>query len=260
MTTALITGASAGIGASYAESLAAKGIDLVLVARDAARLEATALRLAQAHTVKVDVLSADLADTVQRRSVEDRLGDQTRPVSFLINNAGFGLREPFVDTSMDEEQRLLDVMVTSTLRLSHAVLPGMVARRFGVILNVSSIAGWITTGTYSAAKSWVTVFSESLASQVAPCGVRVTAVCPGYVRSEFHERAQMDVAAVPDWLWLDPRAVVATSFRDAAAGRAISVAGLQYRLLGAALRQSPRWLIRRTTGSPEVIDRIRTGR
>lgn len=260
MTTALITGASAGIGAAYANFLATKGIDLVLVARDAARLQETSRRLAEGHGIRAEVLPADLADPGERKLVEDRLADQRRPIGFLVNNAGFGLREPFVATSIEEEQRLLDVLVTSTMRLSHAVLPGMVARRFGVILNVSSIAGWITTGTYSAAKAWVTVFSESLSCQVAGSGVRVTAVCPGYVRSEFHERAQMDVAAVPDWLWLDPRTVVATSFRDAAAGRAISVASPQYRLLAAALRQAPRWLVRRSSGSPEVIDRIHTGR
>ena len=259
MTTALITGATAGIGAAYAEYLAAKGIDLVLVARDAARLHACATQLIQSHGISVDCLSADLAQSEGRMKVEDRLRDPDRAIGILVNNAGFGLRESFVKSSIEDEQRVLDVMVTSTMRLAHAALPGMVERRFGVILNVSSVAGWITSGTYSAAKAWVTVFSEGLACQVSEYGVRVTAVCPGYVRTEFHERAGLDISGVPDWMWLDPRQVVATSFRDAAAFRPVSVTGPQYRLLAAALRQAPRWLVRRTSGSPELIDRIRTG-
>ncbi|MFM8350155.1 MAG: SDR family NAD(P)-dependent oxidoreductase [Actinomycetales bacterium] len=259
MTTALITGATAGIGAAYAEFLGAKGIDLVLVARDAERLHTRALALRTEHGVRVECLPADLSDPDQRARVEQRLSDAQHPIGFLINNAGFGLRDPFDRTSMADEQRLLDVMVTATMRLCHAALPGMIDRRFGVILNVSSVASWITSGTYSAAKAWVTVFSEGLACQVAQHGVRVTAVCPGYVRTEFHERAGMDVTGVPQWLWLDPRTVVATSFRDAAAGRPISVSGPQYRVMAAALRLAPRWVIRRATGSPELIDRIRTG-
>jgi len=259
MTTALITGATAGIGAAYAEYLAAKGIDLVLVARDATRLQECASRLQADHQVQVQSLPADLADPGQRTRVEQRLADLDRPIAFLVNNAGFGLREPFAATSIEEEQQLLDVLVTATMRLTHAALPGMIQRQFGVVLNVSSVASWITSGTYSAAKAWVTVFSEGLSCQVAPYGIRVTAVCPGYVRTEFHERAGMDISGVPDWLWLDPKTVVATSFRDAAVGRSVSVAGPQYRALAALLRQAPRWLVRRTTGSPELIDRIRTG-
>jgi short-subunit dehydrogenase len=259
MTTALITGATAGIGAAYAQFLAAKGLDLVLVARDSARLRACADALRTDYGVRVEVLPADLADPEARSQVEHRLRNQHQPVGILVNNAGFGLREPFNETSVDDEQRLLEVLVTATMRLTHAALPGMIDRRFGVILNVSSVAGWITSGTYSAAKAWVTVFSEGLSCQVAPDRVRVTAVCPGYVRTEFHQRAEMDVSGVPSWLWLDPRDVVATSFRDAAAGRPVSVAGAQYRLLAAALQQAPRWLVRRATGSPELIDRVRTG-
>lgn len=259
MTTALITGATAGIGAAFARVLASQRSDLVLVARDARRLQEQANVLAKASGVRVEILPADLADEAARAEVERRLADADRPIDCLVNNAGFGLRQPFSRTAVEDEQRLLDVMVTAPMRLCHAALPGMLERRSGTILNVSSVASWITSGTYSAAKVWVTVFSESLATQAASRGVHVTAVCPGYVRTEFHERAGMDVSSVPRWMWLDADEVAAKALRDAAAGRAISVTGVPYRLMATILRQSPRWLVRRATGSPERIERIRSG-
>lgn len=259
MTTAMITGATAGIGAAFTRALAAQGSDLVLVARDAKRLTEHASVLTDTYAINVEVLPADLADPNARARVEARLASPQLPVDCLVNNAGFGLRRPFGRTSVEDEQQLLDVLVTATMRLTHAALPGMLARQHGTILNVSSVAGWITSGSYSAAKAWVTVFSESLATQSASRGVHVTAVCPGYVRTEFHDRAGMDVSSVPRWMWLDADRVAAKALKDAAAGRALSVTGLPYRLMGTLLRQSPRWLVRRATGSPERIERIRSG-
>lgn len=259
MTTAVITGATAGIGAAFARALAGQGSNLVLVARDTQRLQEQASVLAATYGVEVEVLAADLADSDARARVEARLANPHLPVDCLVNNAGFGLRRPFSRTGVEDEQRLLDVLVTATMRLTHAALPGMLDRKHGMVLNVSSVAGWITSGTYSAAKAWVTVFSESLAAQSASRGVHVSAVCPGYVHTEFHERAGMDVSSVPRWMWLDADQVATKALRDAAAGRAISVTGLPYRLMGTLLRQSPRWLVRRATGSPERIERIRSG-
>ena len=247
MPKALITGPTAGLGRGFAEALARKGFDLVLVSRDERALRATADALTQRFGVRCDVVPADLAVREDVDRVAELLASDDDPVTALVNNAGFGLRTPFVHTSMDDEQALLDVLVTSVLRLTHAALPGMVARGSGMVINVSSIAGLFPGGTYSAAKSWVTVFSESLNKQLAGTGVVVTAVCPGYVRTEFHDRAAMNMSRVPGWMWLTPKQVVDQALRDAKRGRPISVAGTQYKALGLFVRTAPRWLIRRMT-------------
>jgi len=246
MATALITGPTAGIGRAFAEALAAKGMNLVLVSRDAGRLEQVAaqIRDSQGSHLQIEVLPADLSDRSQIDRVADRLRDPKRPVQVLVNNAGFGLVRGFTETEIDQEQQLLDVLVTAVLRLTHAAVPGMVARGKGVIFNVSSVAGWITGSTYSAAKSWVTVFTEGLAQDLSGTGVRAVAVCPGYVRTEFHERADMDVAEVPAWMWLEAADVVAQAFRDAEQGRVISVTGPQYKAMATILQHAPRPLVR----------------
>lgn len=256
MTTALITGASAGIGAAFARTLASRGSDLVVVARDVDRLTASAASLGQEFGVSVEVLAADLSVPDDLASVEGRLKDPHRPISTLVNNAGFGVKDSFARSQISDEQRMLDVLVTATMRLSHAALPGMLERRSGAILNVSSVAGWITGGTYSAAKAWVTVFSESLSAECRTRGVRVTAVCPGYVRTEFHERAGMDMDGTPDWLWLDAGVVADKALRDSSAGRALSVTGLQYRVLAGVLRHSPRWVVRRASTARPASERF----
>lgn len=256
MTTALITGATAGIGAAFARTFASRGADLVVVARDVDRLTASASSLEAEFGVSVEVLPADLSVPGDLASVEARLMDQHRPVSTLINNAGFGVKDSFARSQLSDEQRMLDVLVTATMRLSHAALPGMLERRSGAILNVSSVAGWITGGTYSAAKAWVTVFSESLSTECRTRGVQVTAVCPGYVRTEFHERAGMNMDGTPEWLWLDADAVASKALRDSASGKALSVTGLQYRVLGGVLRHSPRWLVRRASRSRPTAERF----
>ena len=186
MSRALITGPTSGIGRAFAEAFARKGLDLVLVSRDESRLQALAMDLEDRFGVDCEVLAADLTQRADVDRVAARLADDRRPVSALVNNAGFGLRTSFASGDVADEQRLLDVLVTAVLRLTHAAVPGMLARRQGMVINVSSVAGWIAGGTYSAAKAWVTVFSEGLAQELAGTGVRVTAVCPGFVRSEFH--------------------------------------------------------------------------
>ena len=177
--TACITGATAGIGLAFAEELAAEGSDLVLVARDTERLEALAERLAAEHGISVEVLTADLATDAGCRAVMDRLADASRPIDVLVNNAGFGVNQDFVAGDLSDEERLLDVLVRATLRLTHAALPGMVQRGRGIVINVSSVAGWVPMGTYAAAKSWVTVFTEGLGAELSGTGVSATAVCPG---------------------------------------------------------------------------------
>jgi short-subunit dehydrogenase len=249
MATALITGATAGIGRGFAEAFARKGFNLVLVARDEQRLHAAATDLSERFGVTCEVLPADLSERADVDRVAARLSDPERPVQALVNNAGFGLNRSFLRSSVDEEQRSLDVLVTAVLRLTHAAAPGMVARGTGLIVNISSVAGWITGGTYSAAKSWVTVFTESLAQELAGTGVRATAVCPGFVHTEFHQRAGIDMSAMPEFMWLDVDQVVAQAFRDLAVGRSVSVAGPQYKAFTALLRHGPRSLARLATAS-----------
>jgi uncharacterized protein len=248
MTTALITGGTAGIGAEFARQLAARGDDLVLVARDAERLAAFAAELEARYRVGVEVLVADLSDREQLAGVEERLRDTSRPVDLLVNNAGFGVNQLFVDGDLDAEQRMLDVLVTAVMRLSHAALPGMVGRGTGGVINVSSVASFIAGGTYSAAKSWVTVFSESVDRQLGGTGVTVTALCPGFTHTEFHQRAEMDVDHLPDWLWLDAPHVVRAALADFGRGRPVSVPGAQYKALSTVARYAPRPLVRRLSG------------
>jgi short-subunit dehydrogenase len=247
MSRAVITGATAGIGYEFAAALAARGHDLVLVARDQARLAVTAERLRSAHRISVDITAADLSDRSGMAIVEALLADADRPVEILVNNAGFSTHQSFADGDLVAEQRMLDVLVTAVMRLTHAALPGMIARGSGAVLNVSSVAGWLPGGTYSAAKAWVTTFSESLSGELRGTGVHVTAVCPGYTHTEFHQRAQMDVSGVREWMWLDARDVVAKALADVRRGREVSVAGRQYRALSVLARHLPRGVVRRAT-------------
>ena len=249
MPTALITGPTSGIGRGFAEEFARKGFDLVLVARDELRLEALAGEFATAYGVACEVLPADLTVRADVDRVAERLTDAQRPVGALVNNAGFGLNRSFLAASVDDEQRMVDVLVTAVMRLTRAVVPGMVERRTGMVINISSVASWITGGTYSAAKAWVTVFSESLAQELDGTGVRVTAVCPGFVHTEFHERAGIDMSSMPEWMWLDVPAVVDQAMRDVARSRPVSVAGPQYKVFSAFLRHGPRSLARLATAS-----------
>ena len=245
MTTALITGATAGIGAEFAAQLAARGDDLIIVARDSDRLAATAEDLIKRHRIACEVIRADLTDRAQLALVEQRLSDSSRPIDLLVNNAGFGVNQSFLGGDLDSEQQMLDVLVTAVLRLSHAALPGMVARGSGGIINVSSVASFIDGGTYSAAKAWATVFSESINQELAGTGVTVSALCPGFTHTEFHQRAEMNVDSLPEWMWLDAREVVAASLADFARGRSLSIPGAQYKMLSTVARYLPRPLVRK---------------
>lgn len=229
--TALVTGATAGLGASFARALAERGYDLVLVARDADRLQEAATRLAAAYGVQAEVLAADLADPAQRLRVEQRLTAADEPITLLVNNAGFGLKQRFLDNTADDEQLMLGVLVTAVLRLSHAALGVMAERGAGGIINVSSVAGFLPRGTYSAAKAWVNSFSEWAAVEYAPRGVTVMALCPGFTRTEFHARMGVRRDSAPDFLWLDPDEVVETALADFARGRVFSVPGAPYKAI-----------------------------
>jgi short-subunit dehydrogenase len=250
MTTALITGATAGIGHEFARQLAARAHDLVLVARDADRLDQVADELRDAHGIGVEVLQADLSDRERLQSVADRLADRQRPVDVLVNNAGYGLKGRFLHNAVVDEERLFDVLTRAVLVLSHSAAGGMVERGKGSIINVSSVAGFIAGGTYSAAKSFTTVFTEGLASELRGTGVTATALCPGFTRTEFHERARLKMDNLPGFMWLEAPKLVSACLDDVDKGRVVSVPGPQYRAIVGLLRLVPRSLVRAAAQSP----------
>ncbi len=243
MPTALVTGASAGLGAEFANQLAACGHDLVLVARDAARLESAAKRLRTEH--RVEILPADLATDDGCAAVANRLA--TGDVDVLVNNAGVGTYQPFGSADLALEEAQLDLNVRAVLRLTHAAVRAMTARGSGRVLNVSSVAGFVPRGgnaTYSASKAWVSMFSEGLAIQLLGTGVTVTAVCPGFTHTEFHERAQADMSHVPSRMWLEAADVVKEGLADTFAGKPLSVPSRRYKTLVGVTRTIPRPLLR----------------
>ena len=245
MAIALITGATAGIGAQYARLLATEGFDLILVARNKNRLASTARSLNKEFGVKVEVLPADLTKPVQLEKVRKRLSDSMKPIEVLINNAGFGINKSFLVSDLSDEQGLLDVLVTAPMRLTHAVLPIMKERNSGTIVNVSSVASWIAGGSYSAAKSYLTVLTESLHTELRPTKVKISALCPGFTRTEFHERGRMKMNRLPNFMWLSAEEVVSKSWRDVNAGKVISIPGWQYLILSSISRFGPRPMVRR---------------
>ncbi|MBB6548233.1 SDR family NAD(P)-dependent oxidoreductase [Nonomuraea rubra] len=238
MPTALITGATAGLGAAFARHLAAEAYSLVLVARDELRLAKTADQLKLRYGVSVEVLPADLSTEEGLARVESRLREG---VDLLVNNAGFGNAGHFPDVPVANEVRMLKVHCEAVLRLTLAALPGMRERDRGAIVNVASVAAFFTRGTYSASKAWVVNFSESAATTVGP-RIRVMALCPGFVRTEFHQRASMDSSGIPWFLWLKADDVVRAAMRDLAVGRRVSIPGLRYKLIVAIGRLVPRGL------------------
>ncbi len=247
MALALVTGPTTGIGRAFGDALARRGLDLVLVSRDAERLALTAAEITATYGVACEVVAADLSVRADIDAVARLLAE--RPVDVLVNNAGFGLGVGFDRSDVDDEQRLLDVLVTAVMRLTHAAVPGMVERRFGLVVNVGSVAAWIPGGSYSAAKAWVTTMSESLAQSLDGTGVRVVVAAAGFTRTEFHARAGTGAPTVPSWMWLEPAQVAEAALRDAALGRSVSVAGRQYRPMIAMLRNGPAALGRLVTAT-----------
>lgn len=239
---ALVTGATAGIGESFTRMLASKGFNIALVARDEVRLHERAAALRDKYEVQTFVLPADLATDQGCGAVEEYLKEFE--IEVLINNAGFGINKAFTASALDAEQNLLDVLVRTPMRLMHVVLPQMMARNSGTVINVSSVASFIAGGTYSASKSYLTVLSESLHTELRGTNVKMSALCPGFTRTEFHERGRMRMNGLPDFMWLNSDQLVAQSWADAQGGKAVSIPGWQYKLLFGFIALLPRPIVR----------------
>ena len=240
---ALVTGATVGIGESFTRLLAKNGYNIVLVARDLPRLQERAKSLESTFGIATKVIQADLATDAGCKAIEDFITNNQ--IDVLINNAGFGLNKAFTMSQLDAEQQMLDVLVRTPMRLMHVALPGMKERNKGVIINVSSVAGWIAGGTYSASKSYLTVLSESLHTELAATNVKISALCPGFTRTEFHQRGGMSMKGLPAFLWLNSDKLVTTAWKEAIAGKAVSVPGWQYQLLSFVVHSTPRALVRK---------------
>ncbi|WP_113716506.1 SDR family NAD(P)-dependent oxidoreductase [Arthrobacter dokdonensis] len=237
--TALVTGATSGLGAEFARQLARSQHNLVLVARDVSRLEAKAARLRQDFGGDVEVLPADLLTDDGVASVAARLADRGRPVELLVNNAGFGLVTAFEDSTAAEETDHLRILVRTPMQLMHAALEPMLERGSGRIINVSSVAGFIPRGSYGAAKAWGISFSRFANLRYGPRGVHVMALCPGFVHTEFHRRMGANLGRIPKWMWLNPDQVVREGLADSARGKSVSIPSRRYSTLIALSRLVP---------------------
>lgn len=244
MATALVTGGTSGIGAAFARALARRGDNLVLVARNLERLEEFAAQLRAEHGVEVEVISADLAVHDEVVRVADRLADPERPIDLLVNNAGFGLHTKLLDPKVEIHEQALDVMCKAVLMLGGAAGRAMRDRGRGRIINVSSASGWIMQGHYSAIKAWVRVYSESLGNELHNTGVTVTALCPGWVRTEFHERAGIRTSALPSWVWVDVDRLVDVALKDAERGKSLSIPTKRWKFAVFLAAKGPHVVIR----------------
>jgi short-subunit dehydrogenase len=250
---ALVTGATSGIGESFTRLLALSKYNIVLVARDLPRLQERAAALEAKFGISTHLIQADLATDEGCLKVEKYILENQ--IDVLINNAGFGTNKAFTMSTLEVEQQLLDVLVRTPMRLMHVALPLMKARNNGIIINVSSVAGYIAGGTYSASKSYLTVLSESLNTELSATNVKVSALCPGFTRTEFHQRGKMSMKGLPNFLWLNSDRLVEQSWRDALKGKAVSVPGWQYKLLVLIVQTVPRSIVRKIGMSIKVKQR-----
>lgn len=247
--TALITGASAGIGTELARVFAAEGYDLVLTARRRERLDLLAREVEKRHGVRVHVLAEDLADPAAPQRIERTLTAQGIRVDVLVNNAGYGLGAPFTRTTWPQQADFLEVLLRSVVQMTHLFLPGMVERGWGRILNVSSVAAYAPErpgDLYAPVKTFVVRFSKSVAREVSGAGVHVTALCPGFTYSEFHDvlGVRAEVGKLPKWMWMDAATVARQGFDAVMRGDEVYVNGVWNRFVVTACRVLPGWFIR----------------
>jgi len=248
---AVVTGASAGIGKVFCERFAARGHDLLLVARDGNRLQALKQELEQAYGVGVEVFPADLTIDTDVSLLAETLA-RSPNLAVLVNNAGFGTRDSLADASPARQEAMLQLHTMAPMRLTQAALPVLLKNQRGAIVNVSSVASFLFSANnvnYCATKAYLRAFSEGLAAELAGTGVRVQALCPGFTHSEFHRRMGVNAADIPGWMWLSATSVVDTSLAALERGwPVVCVPSIRYKFIVLLLRFTPRWLIARVTG------------
>jgi short-subunit dehydrogenase len=247
--TVLITGATSGLGAEFARQLAGQGQNLVITGRDPIALVGKAQGLEAQYGISVETLTVDLATREGVDVVAARIRAREQPITMLVNNAGAGLATEFHESEAEAEVTMLRLLVEAPMLLSHAAIQSFLARGGGRILNVSSVAGLIPDGSYGAAKSWAVSFSRWANTRYKSAGVTVTALCPGLVRTEFHQRAGIDTSRRPRWAWMDADDVVREGLTAAADGRGVCVPSRRYRSLMTAARFSPDALVERFSRS-----------
>jgi short-subunit dehydrogenase len=240
---ALVTGATVGIGESFTRLLASHKYNIVLVARDLPKLNERAQSLENIYGIKTHVIQADLSTDAGCGVVEKYIA--SNEIEVLINNAGFGINKAFTTSELDAEQQMFDVLIRTPMRLMHVSLPLMKARDKGVVINVTSVAAWIAGGTYSAAKSYLTVLSEAMHTELAGTNVKVSALAPGFTRTQFHQRGRMSMKGLPNFMWLNPDVIVAKSWNETLKGKAVSIPGWQYKILIFVMTTLPRSLVRK---------------
>ena len=244
---AVVTGASAGIGKVFAQRLAASGHDLLLVARDGIRLQRVADDLSLQYGINAEAMAADLARDEGMRAVAGRIAQLER-LDVLVNNAGFGTKGKLVNRPVAEQATMLELHVMAPMLLTRAAVPGMIARGSGTIINVSSVASFIHAAgnvNYCATKAYLRVFTEGLAIELAGTGVQVQALCPGFTRTEFHDRAAIDMKSTPAILWLTADRVVDDSLAQAARrGNPVCIPSARYKLIVLLIRYLPQWVVR----------------
>lgn len=241
--TALITGATAGIGNAFARILAARGTNLVVVSRNGERLEATAAELRSKFGIEVEVIPADLATTAGMDLVANRLSEAGRPIDLLVNNAGASLAGWFGTTDIADEDHQLDLLVRAPMHLMDAAIKSMSGRGQGGIINVASVAAFTPRGAYSAHKAWLVNISQWANIHYADVGINVQALCPGFTRTEFHQRMGAEIDNVPGWMWLKTDPLVKASLKDLSKGKPISVPSLRYKVLSTLARYAPAGLV-----------------
>lgn len=247
---ALITGASAGIGEAFAEVFAAEGFDVVLVARRHDRLQALAERLRTSHGVSADVIAADLGDPQAPERIMAELASRGLQIDALVNNAGYGVTGTYLRSPWSTHEAMLRVMVASVAEMTYRLLPAMLDRGYGRIVNVASLAGMIPAPgghtLYAATKAFVIKFSEALGHEVRPKGVHVTALCPGFTYSEFHDvtGTRQQMKQVPSWMWMDAPTVARQGYDAVMQGQPLYVNGRINRTIATLVRVTPQWLIR----------------
>ena len=242
---ALITGGTAGIGAAFARAFAGRGTALVLVARNPDRLDETAAQLRREYGVEVETMVADLSDREAQQHVADRLESTADPVDVFVNNAGFSVKSSLLEEDLSQHDLGFEVMVRAVLKLGGAAGRAMSARGRGWIINVGSVSALVTQNNYSAIKAWVGNYSESLGVQLSGTGVQVTALMPGWVRTEFHTRAGIKGSSIPGVLWLDADRLVEDCLRDVARGKPVSIPSKRWKLIAGVLRTTPRGIVAR---------------